>query len=109
MNYAWKILKLGLQDQLNHEGQLLENAVVSVKWRRTGVDTDGVSASYVGNTTFSAANVTAADFTNLNDLTNEQVISWLEEAIGLNELNRINAQIDKKVERNRVRSIKPAW
>lgn len=109
MNYTWKILKLGLQDQLNHEGHLHENVVVNVKWRRTGVDTDGVTASYVGNTPFSATNVTAADFTNVNDLTNDQLIAWLEDELESGELQRIDAQIEKKIERNRVRSIKPSW
>lgn len=109
MNYTWKILRLGLKDELNHEGTLLENAVVEVKWKRTGVDTDGVTATYVGNSKFSAANTAAADFTSHNDLTNAQVIEWLENAIEPGEIARIEAQIARKIERNRVRNIKPNW
>lgn len=109
MNYTWKILRLGLQDQINQDGQLLENAVVSVKWRRVGEDTDGVRASYVGNTKFSAASLSAADFTNLTDLTNLQVIEWLESALQDGEITRIDKQINRKIEKNRVRNIKPGW
>jgi len=81
VNYTWRILKLGLQDELNSEGTLLENSVVNVKWRRHATDTDGTKASYVGNTNFSAADTAAADFVALNDLTNVQVVAWLEESI----------------------------
>lgn len=109
MNYTWKILKLGLKDQLNQDGQLLENAVVNVKWRRIGEDTDGSRVSYVGNTNFSAANVSVADFTNLNDLTSTQVISWLESSLEDSEVARINEQITRRIEKNRVQNIKPNW
>jgi len=108
VNYTWKILRLGLKDQLNQDGQLLENAVVNVKWRRIGEDTDGSRASYVGNTSFSAASVSAADFTNLNDLTNTQVITWLETALE-GDLARIDSQITRRIEKNRVQNIKPNW
>jgi hypothetical protein len=108
VNYTWKILRLGLKDQLNQDGQLLENAVVNVKWRRIGEDTDGSRASYVGNTSFSAASVSAADFTNLNDLTNTQVIAWLETALE-GDLVRIDSQITRRIEKNRVQNIKPNW
>ena len=109
MNYTWRILELGLQDELNQEGTLLENSVVNVKWRRHATDTDGVTASYVGNTKFSAAQTAAADFIALNDLTNTQVIGWLEDSIEDEELTRINEQLTTKINRNRMRQIKPGW
>ena len=109
MNYTWRILKLGLQDELNSEGTLLENSVVNVKWRRHATDTDGVTASYVGNSTFSAADTPAADFIALNDLTNAQVIEWLEADVEEAELSRINEQLNIKINRARMRQIKPGW
>jgi hypothetical protein len=109
VNYTWRILKLGLQDELNSEGTLLENSVVNVKWRRHATDTDGTQASYVGNTNFSAADTAAADFVALNDLTNVQVVAWLEESISDAEIARINEQLNIKINRNRTRQIKPGW
>lgn len=109
MNYSWHILRLGLQDELNHEGTLLENAIVNVKWKRVAEDADGTTASYIGNTKLSAANVAAADFIVLNSVTNEIAIGWVENSISDRELTRIDAQLDNKVERNRVRNIRPNW
>ena len=109
MNYSWHILRLGLQDELNHEGNLLENAIVNIKWKRVAEDTDGTTASYVGNTKLSAANVNSADFVALNDVTNEMAVSWVEGNLSEAQLNRIDEQLDNKVDRNRVRSVRPNW
>lgn len=109
MNYTWRILKLGLQDELNNDGVLLENAVCSVQWKRIAEDTDGTKASYVGKTSLSAANTAAADFIALNDLSNETVLGWITSLMSDAELARINSQLETKVERNRVRNIKPSW
>ena len=109
MNYTWRITKLGLLDQLNHEGVLHENAVVSVQWKRIAVDTDGTKASYVGNSEFSAKTVSEEDFVSVNQLTSEQVIGWVKNSISPKELERIDAQINRKIERNRARKIAPNW
>ena len=109
MNYTWRIAKLSLQDELNHEGVLHENAVVSVKWKRIAKDTDGTTASYVGNTAFSAKNVSEENFIPVNQLESSQVISWVENSITPAELQRIDDQLNKKIERNRSRNISPNW
>lgn len=109
MNYNWRIIKLGLNDQLNQDGVLLENAIVQVQWKLIAEDTDGTKASYLGNTKLDAANIPAEEFVALNDVTSEQVIGWVQSGIHPNELERINKQLDAKIERNRVRKIKPNW
>ena len=109
MTYTWQILRLGLQDELNHEGTLLENSIVNVKWKRVATDTDGTVASYVGNTKLSAANVAAADFVALNDVTNAMALEWVTDNVSAGELSRIDAQLESKVERNRQRSVRPSW
>lgn len=109
MTYTWQILKLGLQDEVNHEGTLLENSIVNVKWKRIATDTDGTVASYVGNTKLSAANVAAADFVALNEVTNAMALGWVTDSINAKELERIDAQLTKKIDRNRTRTVKPGW
>ena len=109
MNYTWQIAKLGLQDELNHEGTLLENSIVNIKWKRIATDTDGTSASYVGNTKLSAANVAAADFVALNDVTNDMALGWVTDNLSTKELQQIDSQLDTKIERNRTRNVKPSW
>ncbi len=109
MNYNWRIIKLGLSDQLNQDGVLLENAVVQVQWKLIAEDTDGVRASYVGTTALNASSIPANQFVPLNDVTSAQVITWLQDILAGTEQARINKQLDAKIERNRLRTIKPNW
>lgn len=109
MNYSWRIIKLGLNDQLNQDGVLLENAVVQVQWKLIAEDTDGTKASYVGNTVLSANLVPTDKFVLLNNVTSAQVIGWIQAAVAGTELDRINKQLDTKIERNRLREIRPNW
>lgn len=109
MNYNWRIVKLGLNDQLNQDGVLLENAIVQVQWKLTAEDTDGTKASYLASTTLDATNISAEDFVAVNSVSSEQVIGWVQSNLSSTEMDRINKQLDVKVERNRVRKIKPNW
>jgi hypothetical protein len=109
MNYTWYIAKLGLKDELNHEGTLLENSVVEIQWKRVARDTDGTEASYVGRTKLSARDVDEADFTQIASVTKEQAIQWVENNMSDYELNLINKTLERKVERNRQRQVSPSW
>lgn len=109
MNYNWRIIKLCLNDQLNQDEILLENAVVQVQWKLIAEDTDGVRASYVGTTALNASLVSAEQFISLGSVTSAQVISWVQAAVAGTEQDRINKQLDAKIERNRLRRIKPNW
>ncbi len=100
---------MGLSDQLNQDGVLLENAVVQVQWKLIAEDTDGVRASYVGTTALNASSIPANQFLPLNDVTSAQVITWLQDILSGTEQDRINKQLDAKIERNRLRTIKPNW
>jgi hypothetical protein len=98
MTYSWTILKFETRDQVNSEGVTLSNAVVTVKWKRDGVDADGNTASVLGYTVLSAENVAQADFVAFDSLTEETVVGWLDsaEADSLSEYNtHIQAKINK--------------
>lgn len=109
MNYTWRIARLGLDDVLNKDSVLLENAIVNVQWKKIAEDTDGITASYVGTTALDVTTHSAADFIALNDVTSEQVISWVQENISSVEMSRIDKQLERKIERNRLRKISPNW
>lgn len=109
MNYTWRITKLGLSDELNGDNVLLENAIIQVKWKRIAEDTDGTQASYLGYTDLDPSNVSLADFTAINSVNKQQVVAWLEESLSDTAITRINDILIKKIERNRVRFIKPSW
>lgn len=109
MNYNWRIIKFSLSDQLNQDGVLLENAIVNVQWKLIAEDIDGIRASYVGNTALNASSIPANQFVPLNDVTSAQVVGWLQSVLSGVELDRINKQLDAKIERNKQRTIKPNW
>ena len=109
MNYTWRITKLGLRDELNGDNVLLENAIVRVQWKRIAEDTDGTTATYLGHTDLVASNISASDFTSLNDVTKAQVIAWVEASLTAGQVSRIHKQLESKIERNRLRTITPSW
>lgn len=109
MNYTWHIYKLGLKDQINNDGQLLEDAIVSVKWKKIATDTDGTRSSYVSETELSAAAVSVSDFVSLSSVTKEMVVGWIQSAINPTDMAKIDSILASKIERARVRVYNPGW
>lgn len=109
MNYSWKIARLGLDDELNNDGVLLENSIVQIHYKRIATDDDGTSSSYVGTCYFSAKAKAAADFIALNSVTNVLALAWLEESLGEEQINKIDTALAGKVARKKVRLVKPGW
>ena len=108
MNYTWKISKLGLTDTLGTDDVLLENAIVNVKWKRIATDADGIKTSYVGNTSLDTE-MASSDFIALNDVTAENVTSWLETKLTGTGIASIDKKLAAKIERKRLRNISPSW
>jgi hypothetical protein len=109
VNYSWKIARLGLDDELNNDGVLLENSIVQIHYKRIATDDDGTTSSYVGTCYFSAKAKAAADFIALNDVTNVLALAWLEESLGEEQINKIDTALAGKVARKKVRLVKPGW
>lgn len=108
MNYTWKISKLGLTDKLGSDDVLLENAIVNIKWKRIATDADGIKTSYIGNTALDTE-MASSDFIALNDVTAENVTSWLEAKLTDTGVAQIDRKLVAKVERKRLRNISPSW
>ena len=101
MTYSWQVLKLDTRAQTNADGVSLADAVIVIQWSRVGTDSDGNSAKIVGYTKLSAENTAAGSFTAFADLTEEQVVGWLDT---LNSAELI-ASYDAKIEEKRQRGI----
>lgn len=56
----------------------LAGVVVQTYWTCTGTDADGVSGVFHGATPFDPAAADPASFTAFEDLTEEQVLSWIQ-------------------------------
>ena len=50
MTYTWEILKLGTLDQTNDAGEVLADAIISVKWKKIATNDANKKASYVSTT-----------------------------------------------------------
>lgn len=90
--YTWTILRLDAYP--TYEG--VEHAVYSMHWRLAADDGAGHSAYCYG--TQSAGPINPNDFTPFNELTEAQVLGWLEAAMGQEQIARIKADADAQIE-----------
>lgn len=91
--YKWKIENL---NYLLNEYQL-KNVVISIDWRLIGTK-NSVSSEIIGT---QAIEFNPEHFIDYTDLTEKIVFSWLESAMGLEQIkslkNLINAQIEMQL------------
>lgn len=90
--YTWKIDRLDVYP--TYEG--FANAVYSMHWRLIADDGAGHVAYCYG--TQSAGPIDTADFTPYNELTEEQVIGWLEAAMTPEQVAQVKADLDAHIE-----------
>lgn len=91
MNYNWVISQLECYPQ--HEGQT--DVVFTIHWRRQA--TDGTHTADIYNSQAVTLDPDA-DFTPFADLTEAQVIGWLEAAFGAELLEAQKKALDKQIE-----------
>lgn len=90
--YTWVISQLDAYPQ--HEGHT--DVVMTVHWRRQATDGNGHTGDIYGS---QAVTLDAeAPFTPFADLTEAQVISWLEDAFGPEQLQAQKDALDKQIE-----------
>jgi hypothetical protein len=109
MVYTWTIISFETRDQVNSDDVTLENAVVTIKWQRTGVDTDGLTGSVLGYTVLSAETVAQSDFVSFDSLTEELVIGWIESATSATQLSEYNTKIQEKINKQSSTERTPPW
>lgn len=109
MNYSWEVLNLSTENRVDQNGELLENAVVHVKWRKTGTDDLGRKASFLGRTQLdlTADSVTSESFIDFANLTKDVVVSWIESNANQDE---VNAAIQRRINKDNVEVNRtPPW
>jgi len=90
--YTWQIMQLECYPQ--HEGH--QDVVFVCHWRRQATDGNGHTADTYGSQSVTLA--PDAPFTPYADLTFEQVVGWLEDAMGEEQLAAQVASLDKQIE-----------
>lgn len=109
MTYTWEILKLGTLDQTNSDGDVLADAIISIKWKKIVTNDANKKATFVGKTTLDVTDTSLADYVDLDDVTKANVVSWIEESMSEAEINNINNILSKKLEIETMTTFKPDW
>lgn len=91
-NYNWVIAQL---DTAPQDGEL-HDVVKTIHWRYQGTEVVGDKTYFADvYSSFACAQPSETDFTAYPDLTEEQVISWLEDGLNVTSLK---ANIDSQIE-----------
>ena len=97
---TYKITGLKLKDVINDEGETLNDAVFQTYWTLTGVDENGNEAEFRGALPLSADSVPASAFTAFSEVTEEQVIGWIQDFYDENQdfYNNMLDELQKQVD-----------
>lgn len=106
ISYNWVISEIEFVPF--HEGQ--HNVVCAVHWRRRAVDENGNEADAYG---LQGIEFNPSDqFISFEDLTKDNVESWLEGAIGIDQISMIDAGLAKQISnKNNITEVvvSPPW
>ena len=93
ITYTWKIIELRTTKVAE------KDVVVFVAWQKIGTDENGNVGVYTSTQPFELKDIPSGyEFTDLGDLTEETVVSWIKPLIGDGFEVHIDAQIQKKIE-----------
>jgi hypothetical protein len=98
--YTWSVTSLKVKDEVNSDGETLQNAVVQTYWKVVGTDENGNSGEFSGATPFTAKDVPAGSFVAFADLTEEAVLGWIKNAVTgpAGYMDHIDNQIQKRID-----------
>ena len=94
LTYTWKIKSLKKQDDPSAE---LDDIIVQTYWECTGTDSANNSGTFHGATPFEPDQVDADNFTSYEDLTETQVLSWIQAVV--NDSPTYKAHIDQQIQK----------
>ena len=97
LTYTWKIKSLKKQDDPSAE---LNDIIVQTYWECTGTDSANNSGTFHGATPFEPDQVDADNFTSYEDLTEAQVLGWIQAVVNGNPGYKahIDEQIQKQID-----------
>ncbi len=97
LTYTWKLTRLKKTDDPSAE---LNDIIVQTYWECTGTDADGISGTFHGATPFEPDMVDAENFTTYENLTEAQVLGWVQDVVENNPGYKahIDEQIKKQID-----------
>jgi hypothetical protein len=97
LTYVWALKSLKKSDVDN-----LTGVIVQTTWTCTGTDEDGFDGVFNGATPFDPAQVDPDNFTAYEDLTEAQVLGWIEGVVVGSYKEHVDAQIMKQINAKKV-------
>jgi len=97
LTYTWEILGL---KKANDPSVELNDIIVQTYWRVTGESEDGLKGTFDGATPFEPDKVDSENFTSYENLTETQVIGWIQDKVqrhGSDYWNHINSRISDQI------------
>lgn len=92
LTYTWALKSLKKTDANG-----LSGIIVQTHWTCTGTDEDGNEGTFHGATPFNPADVDPDNFTAYEDLTEAQVLGWIQSVVVGDYKNHVDGQIMKQI------------
>jgi hypothetical protein len=93
MNYTWQLTSLKRKDTSE-----LNNIVVQTYWKKTGTDENGNTGKFLGATPFDLNTVDPTNFISYEDLTEEDVLGWIQSVVVGDYERHVNEKIAEQIE-----------
>jgi len=102
MTYEWKLTGL---TKSNPTQLGLENVIIGTRWQVTGTDDDGNTGVFSGATPLDLESVDPDNFTPYSDLTETQVLEWIQGIVSgstpSNYWGHISERIEEQISQTR--------
>ena len=94
LTYTWKIKSLKKQDNSSLD---LNNIIFQTYWECQGTDEDGYAGTFHGATPFSLDQIDPDNFVPYENLTEADVLSWIQALVVDEYKNHVDEQINKLI------------
>lgn len=111
LTLAYSVTGMKVKDEVNAEGVTLSNAVCQTFWKVVGTDSNDNTGEFSGATPFTAAAVSADNFTDLAELTEDRVVGWITAVVEADAgyKSHIESQIQKLIDQDLVTEAALPW
>jgi hypothetical protein len=97
LTYTWALKSLKKADV---DG--LSGVIVQTQWTCTGTDEDGLDGTFNGATPFDPAQIDPENFTSYDNLTEAQVLGWIEGVVVDGYKDHVDATIMRQINEKKV-------
>lgn len=93
MNYTWELTNLKRKNT-----DTIQNIVVQTNWKKIGTDENGNVGSFSGATPFDLSTVDPDNFVSYEDLTEEVILTWIQNVVVGDYERHVNEKIAEQIE-----------